>query len=77
MEVLTAAMDAAGPDLVVATGLAGGRIAITKERVAVNMDGARIPDNAGNAPVDAPVVAGAVATLSAERDLLETGGAVS
>lgn len=58
VEVLTAAIDATQPDLVVAAGLAGGRIAITPERVAVNVDDARIADNAGQTPVDAPVVPG-------------------
>lgn len=29
---------------------------ITPERVAINVDDARIPDNAGNQPVDVPVV---------------------
>lgn len=47
------------PALVVALGLAAGRTAITPERVAVNLDDARIPDNAGAAPRDVPVVAGA------------------
>jgi pyroglutamyl-peptidase len=35
-----------------ATGLAGGRPAISIERVAVNLIDARIPDNAGAQPVD-------------------------
>jgi pyroglutamyl-peptidase len=46
------------PDLVVAVGLAAGRAAVSVERVAVNVDDARIPDNAGNQPIDEPVVAG-------------------
>lgn len=45
------------PRLVVATGLAGGRTAITPERVAVNVQDARIPDNAGHSPVDRPCIA--------------------
>ena len=47
------------PDVVIATGLAGGRAAIGVERVAVNLIDARIPDNDGAQPVDAPSVAGA------------------
>lgn len=47
-----------GPELVICTGLAGGRAEITPERVAINIDDARIADNAGAAPVDRPVVAG-------------------
>lgn len=42
------------PDIVIATGLAGGRSAIGVERVAVNLLDARIPDNAGDQPVDLP-----------------------
>lgn len=48
---------AAAPVLVVALGLAGGRAEISPERVAVNIDDARIPDNAGQQPVDQPVLA--------------------
>jgi pyroglutamyl-peptidase len=46
------------PELVLCTGLAGGRAQITPERVAINIDDARIPDNAGAQPVDRPVVRG-------------------
>lgn len=45
------------PMLVVGLGLAGGRTEVTPERVALNLDDARIPDNAGRQPVDRPVVA--------------------
>ena len=41
---------ATSPDLVIATGLADGRTAITPERVAINLEDARIPDNAGAQP---------------------------
>jgi len=44
------------PALVVCTGQAGGRVAMSLERVAVNVNDARIPDNAGAQPVDTPVV---------------------
>jgi len=46
------------PELVLCTGLAGGRSGLSVERVAVNVDDARIPDNAGRRPVDEPVVPG-------------------
>lgn len=46
------------PFAVVCLGQAGGRAAITPERVAINVDDARIPDNAGARPVDTPVVPG-------------------
>jgi pyroglutamyl-peptidase len=45
------------PDVVIATGLAGGRSQVTPERVAINLRDARIPDNAGDQPLDQPSVA--------------------
>ncbi|WP_288874091.1 pyroglutamyl-peptidase I [uncultured Microbacterium sp.] len=42
------------PDAVVATGLAGGSAQIAIERLGVNLIDARIPDNDGARPVDAP-----------------------
>ena len=47
------------PDIVIATGLAGGRAEISIERVAVTLMDARIPDNDGAQPVDAPSIIGA------------------
>ncbi|WP_159707261.1 pyroglutamyl-peptidase I [Arthrobacter sp. 18067] len=46
------------PELVMCVGLAGGRSRISLERVAINCDDARIPDNKGRKPVDAEVVPG-------------------
>ncbi|WP_312379009.1 pyroglutamyl-peptidase I [Pseudomonas oryzihabitans] len=46
------------PTLVVAVGQAGGRAELSLERIAINVDDARIPDNAGRQPIDEPVVAG-------------------
>jgi pyroglutamyl-peptidase len=46
------------PALVVCTGQAGGRVAVSLERVAINVNDARIPDNAGAQPVDTPVIEG-------------------
>lgn len=40
------------PDVVISVGQAGGRFGITPERVAINMDDARIKDNEGNQPID-------------------------
>ena len=45
------------PTLVLCTGQAGGRASISLERIAINVDDARIPDNAGARPIDVPVVA--------------------
>lgn len=44
------------PALVLAVGQAGGRLEITPERVAINVDDYRIPDNGGFQPVDEPIV---------------------
>ncbi|WP_258728556.1 pyroglutamyl-peptidase I [Bacillus atrophaeus] len=43
------------PDIVICVGQAGGRMQITPERVAINLDDARIPDNEGNQPIDEPI----------------------
>ncbi len=59
LPVLEALLAAHRPRLVVCCGLAGGRAAISLERVAINVQDARIPDNAGAQPVDEPVAAGA------------------
>ena len=50
--VLRDALAAERPDAVLCVGQAGGRAAITPERVAINLMDARIPDNAGFQPVD-------------------------
>jgi pyroglutamyl-peptidase len=39
------------PDVILCIGQAGGRAAVTPERIAVNIRDAKIPDNAGNVPV--------------------------
>ena len=46
------------PEVVVMLGQAGGRMRVTPERVAINVDDFRRPDNAGNQPVDEPHVPG-------------------
>lgn len=46
------------PAVVLCLGVAAGRAAITPERVAINVDDARIPDNAGRRPIDLPIVRG-------------------
>ena len=54
---LQIAVTAQRPLLVLALGQAAGRAEMTPERVAINVDDARIADNAGAAPIDTPVVA--------------------
>jgi pyroglutamyl-peptidase len=46
------------PDIVLALGQAEGRCDFSVERVAINVQDARIPDNAGAQPIDVPVIAG-------------------
>jgi pyroglutamyl-peptidase len=58
---LTEHVAAHTPDVVVAVGVAEGRSAVTPERVAINFRDARIPDNAGRQPVEAPSIEGAPA----------------
>ena len=43
------------PDYVSNIGQAGGRYAITPERVAINFDDGRIQDNEGNQPLNQPI----------------------
>lgn len=58
LRVLDELLDRHRPTLVVAVGQAGGRAELSLERIAINVDDARIPDNAGCQPIDEPVVAG-------------------
>lgn len=53
--VLEDAMQRHKPDTVICVGQAGGRAAITPEKVAINLMDGRIPDNAGYQPVDVPI----------------------
>ena len=55
--VLLGAIDEVRPDFVLCVGQAGGRTELCLERVAINVQDARIPDNDGNQPIDVPVVA--------------------
>ncbi len=53
--VVYEAMKKEKPDVTLCIGQAGGRFCITPERVAINIDDGRIPDNEGNQPVDQPI----------------------
>lgn len=63
--VLTAALEELKPHRILCVGQAGGRSDISVERVAINVNDARIADNAGQQPVDEPVVAGGPAAYFA------------
>lgn len=58
LSVLNAAIDQLNPAVVIAVGQAGGRVDVTVERVAINVDDARIPDNRGQQPIDVAIVPG-------------------
>lgn len=55
VEAVTALVDDLRPDAVICLGQASGRADVTPERVAINVMDARIPDNAGEQPADAPI----------------------
>lgn len=57
-ERLIEAVEETNPDIVICVGQAGGRPDITVERVAVNVNDARIPDNEHNQPIDTPIIEG-------------------
>jgi len=54
-EQLESAIEQHAPELVLCLGLAANRQAISLERVALNIDDASIPDNAGQQPIDRPI----------------------
>lgn len=55
IQVIKQAIDTHHPDAVLSVGQAGGRVDMTVERIGINCDDARIPDNEGNSPVDEKV----------------------
>ena len=57
VRLVAEAIEREQPDFVLSIGQAGGRAAVTPERVAINVDDARIPDNVGQQPIDVPIFA--------------------
>lgn len=57
LRVIDEAIAGYDPDVVLSVGQAGGRPDITVERVGINVDDCRIPDNAGDQIVDEPIYA--------------------
>jgi pyroglutamyl-peptidase len=55
IEVVARAIERHRPSLVVCLGQAGGRSHLSVERVAINVDDARAPDNGGARPIDEPI----------------------
>ena len=60
-----AAAEELRPDAVLCVGQAGGRGGVTPEMAALNLRFARIPDNAGQSPMDEPVIPGGPAAYFA------------
>ena len=52
------AVEKENPDVVLSIGQAGGRADISVERIGINIDDYRLPDNEGNPPIDEPVIPG-------------------
>ena len=52
IDTVAKAIEEEKPDVVLCIGQAGGRFEITPERVAINVDDARIKDNESNQPID-------------------------
>ncbi len=65
LAALRAAIAKLSPALVLCVGQAGGRAQLSIERVAINVDDARIPDNANCTPIDTPIVPGGPAAYFA------------
>lgn len=57
LRLLKAAEREVRPAILLGVGQAGGRQQLSLERVAINVQDARIPDNAGAQPIDEPVIA--------------------
>lgn len=55
ISIMEGLVEELSPDAVISLGQATGRSDVTPERVAINVSDARIPDNGGNQPSDAPI----------------------
>ncbi|MGE4319811.1 MAG: pyroglutamyl-peptidase I [Acholeplasmataceae bacterium] len=54
-DIISAKIDILSPDIIILLGEAGLTKEIRIERVAINIDDARIKDNLGNQPIDLPI----------------------
>ena len=55
LEKIEEAINKHNPDVILSIGQAGGRFDISIERVGINLDAFRIPDNEGNQTIDEPI----------------------
>lgn len=80
LSVLRQLIEVHRPALVLCTGQAGGRASLSLERVAINVNDARIADNGGAQPIDTPVIAAGPAAyfsglpIKAMRAAIEAAG---
>lgn len=65
------------PNVILCVGLAGGRGAVTPERIAVNIRDARIPDNRGNRPEGEYVTEGGSAAYFTTVPVREMAAAIA
>lgn len=52
VKIIEQKIDELNPEIIISLGQAGGRTAISIERIAINIDDYRIEDNNGNQPID-------------------------
>ena len=76
-ETVLAAAAQDAPDVILCVGQAGGRDAVTPERIAINMASAKKPDNAGNQPVEAPILPGAPDGMFSTVPVYAMAGAIA
>lgn len=75
-EAVLAAADPA-PDVILCVGQAGGRDAVTPERIAINCMDAGLADNAGNQPAETPVLPGGPDGIFATVPVRAMAGAIT
>ena len=76
ISVMEGLVEELSPDAVISLGQATGRSDVTPERVAINVSDARIPDNGGNQPSDAPIRADGPAAYFSTVPVMEMAEAI-
>ena len=76
-ETVIAKASAVNPDVIICVGQAGGRAAVTPERIAVNIRDAKISDNAGNQPVGEFVTLDSPAAYFSTVPVMEMASAIA
>ena len=76
-EALLALIEHHKPDVVISLGQAEGRTHITHERIAINLDDARLADNEGVMRNDAPIVVGGPVAFESTLPIKEFVAAIN